>query len=313
MFGSTVKKLLVAALISAPVLVGCLQGEDDGEVPNIHLKVSTKVDGVELSSAGLAKGSTILYSKMIITLTSNSLNPSPTDTVRDTILVGEQNFGSSSTVDYAIDSNYSLKGLRVWKATVEVRDQNDSLIHYAASTPSTHLKLGADTTLVVLNLSPRFNMYRAIFTNLPDSITTPPPVTNHKQGMRFTALFLKVDGKIVKTLTSAAFPPGPANPDTLDYDYVLTGPRTIRLVAFGSLLNASGAVVLTDSLFAGEVTITPVVGQDGAQTFSLGWTNPQNVNGKGTETISVTVGRVGKTTLNGVTSGVGVIAKESAR
>jgi hypothetical protein len=312
MFSSKIKNIaLASALVSAFALTGCLTGEEAGD-PNAvtHLKVTTTVNDVQLSNAGLSKANLITYSRVLVTLTSNSSTPNSTDTLRDTITPGELGFAAASNADYTINTVYTVKALRTWTLNVSVRDANDSVIHTGTATSNTFVKLGLDTALATLNLTPRFNMYRGIFTALPDSITTGAGVTTHKQGIKFTALYMKVDGKVVKTmLNPSGFPNGAANPDTLDWDYVLTGQRTIRLVAYGSLLNAAGAVVLTDSLFAGEVIVTPTIGINGAQSFALSWTNPQNVNGKGSERINVTIGKIGRTTLSGTTTGVGVVPK----
>ena len=305
MFSSTIKKLALAAtMVSALSLTGCLMGEDSAkESPTTNIRVKADIGALNATTGNLSKGSAISLAKVIIVLTSNG---SPADTVRDTITPGEQGFTNNSAVDQTIDSNYTLKALRNWKVVVTVRDNKDSVTHKDSITPaaSNFVRIGDTAVVTFGTLAPHYTQYRAIFSNLPDSVTT--TATSLKQAVRFTRLVLRVDGNVVRdSLHASNFNGAPL--DTLDYDYVSPGSHTIRLAAYGSLLNAAGTVVLTDTLFVGEQVIVTTAGVDGAQSFALSWTNPNN--NKGTEKVTVTIGKVGRTTVTGTTSGVGVVPK----
>ncbi len=307
MFHSIKKIALTAALVSAFSLTACLQGEDAAEAtPTTHLRVKADVGALIATSGGsLSKGSTISLAKIIIVLTSNG---SPADTVRDTIKAGvSQGFVSNSAIDQTIDSNYVLKALRNWKVVVTVRDSKDSVTHKDSITPGVNnfVRIGDTTVVTFSTLAPKFTQYRAVFGNLPDSVTT--SATSHRQGVKFTRLVLRVDGKVVRDSINANFNlVGPS--DTIEYDYVSPGSHVIRLAAYGSLLNAAGTATLTDTLFVGEQTIVTTAGVDGIPySFALAWTNPNG--NKGNEKVTVTIGKVGRTTVTGTTSGTNVVPK----
>jgi hypothetical protein len=305
----SIKKIaLAAALVSTLSLTACLQGEDGAqESATTHIRVKADFSALNASSGSLSKGSAVSLAKVIVTLTSNATIPTAADTVRDTITPGEQGFTNNSTIDQAIDSNYTLKALRNWKVSISVRDTRDSVTHEAVVTPAANNYVRiADTVFVPFGtLAPRFTQYRAIFSGLPDSVTT-GAVAGTYQRTRFTRLILRVDGKIVRDSLKADYFNG-LPLDTLDYDYVAPGNRVIRLAAYGSLLNAAGAIVLTDTLFVGTVTINTAAGDNGAQSFNLTWKNPNNNNGN--EKITVTIGKVGRVTVTGTTDGTNVVNK----
>ena len=297
MFSSTIKKLaFAAALVSTLSLSACLQGEDTAPAPDIHLKVSTLVDAVN-KPATLGKGSKISYGKVIVVLSSNVA-----DTLRDTIIPGEQGFLAKADTTYSIDSNYVLKGLRTWKVVVTVLDLNNTVIQRDSSTPGSFLKV-ADTLSVTLNLQSKYAMFQAVFGPLADSISSSVVGTGTKQQIKFKRLVVRVDGAIVKDSTSPTFFV-PGSLDTLYYDYLTVGvSHSVRLIAYGQV-----GTQYNDSIFAGTTAsnFTPTAGNDAViPTINMAWVGP----GTGQEKVTVNIGKVGKTTLSGTTSGVGVIGK----
>jgi hypothetical protein len=309
MLNASFKKLaIIGSMAFAFALTGCLQGEDTQETAATHFHVKADIGALNATSGNLAKGAQINLAKVIIVLTSNG---SPADTVRDTIVTGQQGFTSNSGVNQTIDSVYVLKALRNWKVVVTVKDSKDSVTHRDSITPAGSNFTRINDTVVVSfgTLTPKFQQYRAVFPALPDSITT--SATSNKQGVRFTRLIMRIDGKIVKDSLNGSFFNGGAL-DTLDYDYVSPGSHVIRLAAYGSVYNAAGvAIGSADTLFVGQGTFVSTAGVDDAQSISLAWTNLNN--NKGTESVSVTIGKVGRTTVSGTTSGTNVVPKGSAR
>jgi len=304
MFNSTFKKLALAGSLALTfTLVGCLQGEDTQETAASHFHVKADIGALNAKSGNLAKGSQISLAKVIVVLTAAG---SPADTIRDTIVPGQQGFTANSAINQTIDSVYVLKALRNWKVVITVKDAKDSVTHRDSITPAANnfTRIGDTVTVSFGTLSPKYQQYRAVFPALPDSITT--TATSNKQAVRFSRLVMRVDGKIVKDSLLAGYFNGGAA-DTIDYDYIAPGNHTIRLAAYGSLLNAAGAVILTDTLFVNQGSFTSTAGVDDAQSLTLNWTNPQN--NKGSESVTVTVGKVGRTTVTGSTSGVGVVPK----
>jgi hypothetical protein len=303
MFSSIKKIALALTAVSAFSLSACLQGEDASQAtPTTHLRVKAEV-GSLITSGSVAKGNTISLAKVVVMLVASG---SPADTVRDTITPGEQGFVASSANDQTIDSNYSLKALRNWKVYVTVYDNLNFVTHKDSITPAANnfVRIGDTTVVTFGTLAPKFTQYRAVFSSLPDSVTT--LATTNKQAVRFTRLVLRIDGVVVKDSLRAGYFNG-LPPDTLDYDYVTPGFHTIRLAAYGSLLNAAGTVLITDTLFSGQDTITTVAGLDGTRPITLNWTNPNN--NRGNEKITVTIGKVGRTTVTGTTSGTNVVPK----
>jgi hypothetical protein len=284
---SNFKKLsLAGALAAGLTLVGCFSNEATGPAPDLTLKVSTTVDAVNKPAGGLAKSNAITLAKLVIELTSNASTP---DTVRDTILAGTQGFSSNASAEQTVTKAYTVKGLRTWTVTATVYDTKDSVIHQNSAVTSTFVRV-ADTAAVSLNLASRFTMYRAIFASKPDSITTSAG-TGHKQEVKYKRLVLKIDDVIVRDTTHATFF-APNTPDTLSWDYVpSSGNHTVRLIAYGSV-----GETYNDSLFAGSWSITGASGGvDTVASFSLNWVGPNT----GVEAVSVTIGKVGTTTVTG--------------
>ena len=278
------KKFSIAGILAAGLALTACLGEDTAApvaAPDVVLNISTDVDAVNKS--GLSKSNLISLRKLIIVLTSNA-TPVP-DTVRDTILNGTQGFSSTSTAQQVVTKKYTVKGLRTWTVTASVRDSQDTLTHSAVTVvPASFVKV-ADTTTVNLSLVSRFSMYEVNFASLPDSITTTSG-TNHKQAITIKRLIVQI-GSYSKDTSAAAF----TGARQFTWDYVPTGAQTVRLVAMGT----TGNMVTNDTLFSGTTSINSVVGGDSTVALNLTWKGPNT----GAEKVNVTIGKVGKTIVNG--------------
>ena len=181
-FKTTLPKIS-AALAAAFLLAGCFQdaGVSPGPVdpaPRVEsatMQIRMRVGAV----SALSKGSTISLGKMIVVLTSNA---TPADTVRDTLNTTgtTPTISAVSTTAQIITKSYPVKGLRIWKLRVTIRDSKDSVIHLdSATTPMLGI---ADTAFVNMGLASKFAMYDAKFVSLPDSISS--TTGNVKQQLR---------------------------------------------------------------------------------------------------------------------------------
>lgn len=284
MFHSTLKKLALAGSLALTfTLVGCLQGEDttaSAAAPDFKLKVTTTVDGV--NKTGLSKSNLISLNKLIIVMTSNA---TPPDTVRDTILAGSQGFSATATTQQTVNKNYTLKGLRTWTVNATVKDTKDSVVHTGSTVATAYQKV-ADSLAVSLSLNSRFTMYEAKFNSLPDSITSSTGPS--KQKVNFKRLILFVDGVIRADSIHPTF--FSAGNQSLFYDYVSAGSHAIRLVAMGTT-----GTTFNDTLYSGVTTIVSTAGVDSTVGLSLTWRGPNT----GVEKLSVTIGKVGKTLVDG--------------
>jgi hypothetical protein len=227
--------------------------------------------------------------KLVVTITSST-----NDTIRDTITsVTSPALNPVSTTGQTITKNYTLKALRSWKIIATSRDSRDSIVHRDSSTiPAMY---AGDTAVVNLNLSSKFSMYEARFLTLPDSIRSTGDTTV-KQVLHINRLVLKIDGVTVRDSIAS---PGPyfaaGATHALEYDYVRTGSRTVQMIAYGPM----GDWPADSALFRGTTTVNTNAGTDSTATISLSWVGPTSGTGK----INVTLGRVGKITVNGTLPG----------
>lgn len=281
---------LAGFLVAALMLTGCFVSESSGpreteENREVALKLRMGVGSV----TALHKSSLIKLSKLKIVITSSA-----NDTIRDSLTtLTSPALDSVSTTGQTLSKNYNLAALRSWKIVVTSRDRLDSVIHKDSSTiPALY---AGDTAVVNLNLSSRFSMYEAKFLTLPDSIQSATP-SQPKQALRINRLVLKIDGVIVRDSTAS---PGPyfdsLTTHTLAYDYVRTGSRTVQLVAYGPMHHWPA----DSALFRGTTTINAGSGTDSTVSLDLDWVGPTTGAGK----IEVTVGKVGKITVNGTLPG----------
>jgi hypothetical protein len=189
-----------------------------------------------------------------------------------------------------VTKNRTLTALRTWKIVVTSRDRLDSTIHRdSASIPAMY---AGDTAIVNLNLSSRFSMYEANFLTLPDSIQSATP-SQPKQKLCIKRLVLKVDGVSVRDSITPLTCFAAASSPKLSYDYVRTGSRVIRMLAYGPMN------YYNDSLYAGSTTINAAVGVDSTVSLNLSWVGPTTGVGR----LNATLGRVGKVTINGTLPG----------
>jgi hypothetical protein len=272
--------------LSTSLFVGCMgndiQGTDD-QYATLSVSVGTG-DVNAAAKAGLSKGSTITLSKLIITMVSNSNNPTASDTIRDTIRAGvNQGFVGTSTANQTVDSAYVLKALRTWYITAKTLDARDSVIH--TKTDTLVNLLAGETRSKSLSLSPRFVMYKANF-NFPDSLAT--LATSIKQKMTVKRLVMKVNGVTVVD-SSAAFLPSTAYSISYDYVTVNTG-TTVELSVIGSLTLTSGTTADTVLYRKTDIAVSAIgPGTDGSQTTTLPYVGPVT----GIEDLSVTIVKVG--------------------
>ncbi len=269
---STTLKLLIG-LIAPAFLANC--GQSPSSLPSGNL------DGANAtvkSTVVLGKVGTL--SKLILTAVSSA---SPADTVRDTSTV-------SGNSQVTVIRNLTLAPLRNWTVTAESRDAKDSVIHTGATSP--FFVKPADTASVTLNLTSRFAMYEANFNTLPDSISSSTSGTG-KDKLNLNRVVLKVDG-VIKSDSLLATGYFSANQSVkVLFDYIAPGAHTVTLEAYGVLHAYSGI------LYSGASTFTAVAGVDDTKSISLNWVGPTTGTGK----LSVTLGKVGKVTVNGALPG----------
>ncbi len=228
----------------------------------------------------LSKGSAINLSKLIVTAVSSA---TPADTVRDTSNVS----GNAAVTVLRV---LTLAPLRNWVITAKSLDAKDSVIH-TGSTASFFVK-PADTAVVSLNLTSRFAMYEANFNALPDSISSSVSGTG-KDKLNLNRVVLKVDGVIkADSLLASGYFTGGQNVNVF-FDYITPGAHTVTLEAYGVLHTFSGL------LYTGASTFTAVAGVDDTKAISLNWVGPTT----GTSKLTVTLGKVGKVTVNGALPG----------
>jgi hypothetical protein len=275
----------LAGLMFAGLLTGCFSSENpagtahDGD--NVHVKVRMGLGSV----SALEKAALIKRRKLILIYTSSS-----NDTIRDTITnATSPSIDSVSTTAQTVSKNRTLSALRTWKIVVSTRDQLDSVIHRDSATiPAMY---AGDTAVVNLNLSSRFSMYEAKFLSIPDSIQATSGVV--KQKLCIKRFVLRVDGTAVKDSTTPLTCFAAATTHTLAYDYVRTGSRTIRMIAYGPMN------YYNDSLYAATTTINVGAGVDSTVALNLAWVGPTTGVGR----LNATIGKVGKVTVNGTLPG----------
>lgn len=269
--------LPVAGLIA---LSGCGTAPSDPVVDASTVPQATCNTTVLLGKVGaLAKSNTIGLSKLIITGVSAA---TPPDTLRDTTSV-------SGNAAVTVNRTFTLKPLRNWTLSAKTLDAKDSVIH-SGSTASFYVK-PADTATVSLNLASRYAMYQANFNNLPDSIASSTAGTG-KDRVRIKRVVMKLDGAI-KADSSVATQFTGGQSVSVFFDYVTIGSHAVVLEAYGALNDFSGL------LYTGTTTFTVSAGTDDTKAVNLAWVGPTT----GVAGISVTLGKVGKVTLNGTLPG----------
>lgn len=273
--------------LSTSLFVGCMGSDDLQSTDDQYATLSVSVGTGDVNAAaksGLSKGSTITLSKLIITMVSNSNNPTASDTIRDTILAGvSQGFVGTSTANQTVDSAYVLKALRTWYITAKTLDSRDSVIH--TKTDTLLNLLAGETRSKSLSLSPRFVMYKANF-YFPDSLAT--QVTSIKQKMTVKRLVMKVNGVTVVD-SSATFLPSTSYSIRYDYVPVNTG-TTVELSVIGNLTLTSGTTTDTVLYSKTDIAVSAVgPGTDGSQTTTLPYVGPVT----GIQNLEVTIVKVG--------------------
>jgi hypothetical protein len=236
----------------------------------------------------LAKSSSIALSKLIILGVSAA---APPDTIRDTSSV-------SGNSQVTVTRVFNLKPLRNWTLAAKTLDSRDSVVHQG-STASFYVK-PADTAVVSLNLASRFAMYQANFNSLPDSIASSASGTG-KDVLKIKRVVMKLDGAI-KADSSAPTQFSGGQSVSLFFDYVAISTHAVALEAYGDLNSYSGL------LYSGTTTFSVSAGTDDTKTVTLAWVGPTTGSGR----ISVTLGKIGKVTVNGTLPGT-LLLKGAAR
>ncbi len=278
-------------LATASVLLsGCLSaGQVAGPKPpadadDIVLNLRMGVGSV----ATLNKSAVISLDRMVVVMSSSA-----NDTIRDTITTTTTPALSPvSTTGQTIQKNYDLKALRSWKITVTSFDVLDSIIHRDSATIP--VLYAGDSVGVNLNLSSRFAMYEARFLSLPDSIQSATP-GQPKQELCIDRLVLEIDSTPVRDSTSSGPCFAALTTHVLSYDYVETGTRQVRLLAYGPMNHWDVAL----PLFDGSTNVNVGAGADSTVALNLAWVGPTTGSGN----LEVQLGRVGKVTVNGTLPG----------
>lgn len=306
-----IKKILaigVVALVGAFATVGCgrthtITGPTD--TVTVHETVYVKKAQVNfktvLGSSGrevglpkmglLAKSSAISLDKLVLTFTSSAL-----DTVRDTLTTSTTpSISATSTSPQVINKNYTLAPLRTWKLVAKTLDTRDSVIHMDSVTTS---QLNpADTVDINLSMTSKFQMYEANFLTLPDSISSSAMGTG-KDIIQFKRLKMILDSgtanEVVVDSVSPTFFTALAS-HKLSHDYVTPGNHTVKLYAYGSL----HGVAFPNHLYYVSSNINVAAGVDNTTPLTLNWVGPTT----GTGSMEVTLGKVGKVTVNGTLPG----------
>jgi hypothetical protein len=263
-----------AAAISLSACGSSPKSVDDPASGEINAAVKSTI---VLGKVGmLSKTSAISLQKLILTAVSSA---TPPDTVRDTATVS----GNSQVTVLRV---LTLAPLRNWTVSAVSKDAKDSIIHQG-STSSFFVK-PADTAEVTLNLASRFSMYQANFNSLPDSISSSVSGTG-KDKLNLNRVTLLVDGVVkADSVLSSGFFSGNQSVSVF-WDYIAPGSHTVTLEAYGVLHTYSG------KLYSGTSTFTSTAGTDDTRSVTLNWVGPTTGTGK----LTVTIGKVGKVTING--------------
>ncbi len=247
-----------------------------------------------LPKAGvLAKVASIDLNKLVVTLTSSTQ-----DTVRDTLTTSTTPaISATSTSPQTLNKNYNLKPLRTWKLVAKTLDVNNIVIHMDSVT--TGQLNPADTVNVNLSMTAKYQMYEVKFLTLPDSIHSTILGTG-KDILNVRRLKFVIDSgtvnEIVVDSVNTFF--AHTTTHTLSHDYVTPGSHRVQMYVFGPM----NSWVEANPLYYADVTINVAVGVDHTEPVTMSWVGPTTGTGK----LSVTIGKVGKITVNGTLPG-GVI------
>ncbi len=274
---------LASALTAAALLGAC--GKANSPVaangnPDKEINATVK-STILLGKVGvLSKSNTINLTKLILTAVSSA---TPPDTVRDTSTV-------SGNAAVTVLRTLTLAPLRNWTLNAKSLDSKDSIIHEGAS--SAFFVKPADTAAVTLNLTSKFAMYQANFNTLPDSISSSVSGTG-KDKLNLNRVVLLIDGVIkADSILASGYFSGNQNVSVF-FDYITPGSHTVTLEAYGVLHYFTG------KLYSGASTFTSTTGVDQTQAVTLNWVGPTTGTGK----LTVTLGKVGKVTVNGTLPG----------
>ncbi len=166
-----------------------------------------------------------------------------------------------------------------WTLAVETRDQNGRVIH---SSDTTFSIPPLDTANIELFLAAQYSMLEANYLPIRDSVNR---------------CELLVDGEIQGNL-SFEKQSRLGDTVTLNYDYLQASPtgvaHTIKMNAYGQLWG------IDTLLYTGDATISVFSGQSTTYQVVLKYVGPDTLHGAATMIVSL--GAIGKVTLNGILS-----------
>lgn len=270
----TIAKYLTIAATSL-VFAGCFTSPSDDRAAAPAQRDGVVKSDILLGKVGaLSKQAAIDLRKVRFTLVSSAA-----DTVRDSATV-------SGNAQVAVNKVWNLKPLRTWTLTARSYDAKDSVVHSGSTAPF-FVKI-ADTVAVSLSLASRYTMYEARFNSLPDSISSAQAGTG-KEKLNLNRVSLKIDGAVrADSATASGYFAG--NQDvTVHFDYITPGAHTVVLEASGRLNGFEGV------LYRGTAEVNVAAGVDESRSVTLNWVGPTTGSGS----LTVTLGRVGKVTVNG--------------
>jgi hypothetical protein len=192
------------------------------------------------------------------------------DTIFDTVSISGH---GTSTINRSYNDLVSL--LKTWTFSAETRDIKGILIH---SGSAQFIVPASDTIAVTLNIDSKYSMLRAHFFPIRDSVTR--------------CELLVEDTSFFKDST---FSKQSLYGDTvsLSYDYLQTNvSQRITLNVFGEMWGFDTLLYTSDTL------LNPLPGESKNYNITLSWVGPA-LPPPGSATMSVILGAVGTTTVNG--------------
>jgi len=173
-----------------------------------------------------------------------------------------------------VRSYSSLPAGNAWVVQITTVDNNDITIHSGSRPFSV---IADDTARVTVSVSPQYSMLSATFNDIKDSVNM---------------IELLVDSVVVSDSSFAA-QSMVGDSITLTFDYVSVGTRTVTMNAYGLYM---GQQVL---LYSGDTTLSILPSGDQFGAIELYWQNGSLPAGDGSASFSVSLGRVGTTSLHG--------------
>jgi len=218
-----------------------------------------------------ARKSSIELTTLYITLSADSQS-----TLFDTLQLSGGNEELLERKEYPGMAAYVNGAFVNWTLSVEVRDQDDMVIH---SGDTTFTIVPLDTVTIPLLLNAQYSMLTANYFPIRDSVTR---------------CELLVDGD---TVADSSFAKQSLLGDTvmLSFDYLSAMPEGIRHHIDMNVYGDSGDSEML--FYTGDTTVSVISGVDTNYNIILAYVGPVSI--KGTAAMVVSLGNVGKTIING--------------